>query len=53
MTREEFEQLAGAGVILLDGATGSNLSKAGMPKGVTPEPWVLEPPDILSNLQKG
>ena len=35
MTREEFEQLAGAGVILLDGATGSNLTKAGMPKGVS------------------
>ena len=37
MTREEFEQLAGAGVILLDGATGSNLTKAGMPKGVSTE----------------
>ena len=32
MTREEFEQLAGAGVILLDGATGSNLTKAGCQK---------------------
>ena len=46
MTREEFEQLAGAGVILLDGATGSNLTKAGMPKGVSTELWVLEHPDI-------
>ena len=52
MTREEFEQLAGAGVILLDGATGSNLTKAGMPKGVSTELWVLEHPDILANLQK-
>ena len=52
MTREEFEQLAGAGVILLDGATGSNLTKAGMPKGVSTELWVLEHPDILVNLQK-
>ena len=52
MTREEFEQLAGAGVILLDGATGSNLTKAGMPKGVSTELWVLDHPDILANLQK-
>lgn len=52
MTREEFEQLAGAGVILLDGATGSNLTKAGMPKGVSTELCVLEHPDILANLQK-
>ena len=47
-----MNQLAGAGVILLDGATGSNLTKAGMPKGVSTELWVLEHPDILANLQK-
>ena len=41
MTREEFQKLAESGVILLDGATGSNLRKAGMPVGVSTELWVL------------
>ena len=46
MTREEFQKLAESGVILLDGATGSNLRKAGMPVGVSTELWVLEYPKI-------
>ena len=33
MTREEFAKLAKTRVILLDGATGSNLMKLGMPSG--------------------
>lgn len=37
--------------VFLDGATGSNLQKAGMPAGVCPEQWVLENPDALRNLQ--
>ena len=32
MTREEFQKLT-QDVVLLDGATGSNLMAAGMPKG--------------------
>ena len=40
MTREEFRTLTEKGVLLLDGATGSNLMKAGMPKGVCTEQWV-------------
>ena len=31
MTREEFWALAARGPVILDGATGSNLRKAGMP----------------------
>ena len=31
MTREEFKELTGKEVVILDGATGSNLMKAGMP----------------------
>lgn len=38
--------------ILLDGATGSNLMKAGMPSGVCPEQWILEHPEALINLQR-
>lgn len=52
MTKEAFEQLAAEGVILLDGATGSNLMKAGMPKGVSTELWTLEHADIFLALQR-
>ncbi len=37
MTREEFRRLTEQGAIILDGATGTNLQKAGMPVGVCPE----------------
>ncbi len=40
------------GFLLLDGATGSNLMKAGMPVGVCPEEWILEHPQVLTELQK-
>jgi len=53
MTREEFWALAGQGVILLDGATGSNLRRAGLPVGVSPEQWILEHPQVLLELQRG
>ena len=51
MTREEFLALTQAGPVLLDGATGSNLMKAGMPRGVCAEEWVLAHPDALIALQ--
>lgn len=37
---------------LLDGATGTNLMKAGMPKGVCTEQWILDNPDALIKIQK-
>lgn len=52
MTREEFRTLADAGIVLLDGATGSNLRSAGMPAGVSTELWVLEHPGVLQELQR-
>lgn len=52
MTREEFKQLTGRGPVILDGATGTNLQKAGMPVGVCPEKWILEHPDVLVELQE-
>ena len=52
MTQEEFKALLAGGRILLDGATGSNLMKAGMPKGVCTESWVLEHPEPLVKLQR-
>ncbi len=46
MTREKFRKLACNG-ITLDGATGTELIKLGMPGGVSPELWLLENPDAL------
>ena len=50
MTKQEFQALTNKGVVLLDGATGSNLRKAGMPVGISSEQWVLENPQVLQNL---
>ena len=52
MTREEFSRLTREGLLFLDGATGTNLQKAGMPAGVCPELWILEHPDALLRLQE-
>ncbi len=52
MDYNEFEQFAESRLIFLDGATGSNLIKRGMPAGVCPEKWILENKDIFIELQK-
>lgn len=52
MTKREFHELAAGGPVILDGATGSNLRRAGMPAGVSPELWVLEHPEALLALQR-
>ena len=41
MTRQQFDELTAKGVEILDGATGSNLRKAGMPVGISSEQWVI------------
>ena len=38
--------------ILSDGATGTELYRRGMPKGVCTETWVLEHPDVLIDIQR-
>ena len=38
--------------VLLDGATGSNLQKMGMPRGCCTEEWILTNPDTLVALQR-
>lgn len=52
MTKQEFQKLTEEGILLLDGATGSNLYKAGMPRGVSTEQWILEHPQVLKDLQR-
>lgn len=51
MTKEQFQTLLRQKIIVLDGATGTNLQKAGMPTGVCPEQWILEHPQVLVDLQ--
>ena len=52
MTKEELTKRLGKGTLILDGATGSNLMKAGMPKGICTEQWVAEHPNAIIELQK-
>ena len=53
LTKEQFQNRISDGLCFLDGATGSNLQKTGMPKGCCTEQWVLENPEVLQNLQRG
>lgn len=52
LTKEEFQNYLSSGVHFLDGATGSNLRKAGMPKAVNTELWVLDHPHAIIDLQR-
>lgn len=52
LTKEQFHEKIRSGVHILDGATGSNLRAAGMPKGCCTEQWVLENPEPLVALQR-
>ncbi len=53
MTRQDFENLfKNNHPIFLDGATGTNLMKAGMPAGVCPEEWILNHRDVMIDLQR-
>lgn len=51
MTKQEFRDLT-QNIVILDGATGSNLMAAGMPKGVCTEEWVLAHKDVIQKLQR-
>lgn len=51
MTKNEFRELT-KNILLLDGATGSNLMAAGMPRGICTETWILNHRDVLKKLQK-
>lgn len=52
LTKAEFQKLLEKGPLILDGATGSNLQKAGMPRGCCTEKWILEHPEALLQLQQ-
>ena len=52
MTKQEFLDLTQSKIVILDGATGSNLQKRGMPTGVSPEKWMLENREVIIGLQR-
>jgi len=52
LTKTQLQEKIAAGIRILDGATGSNLRNAGMPKGCCTEQWVLENPEPLVKLQR-
>ena len=52
MTQSDFCALVERGVVLLDGATGSQLRAKGMPVGVSTELWIYEHPEAILALQR-
>ena len=52
LTKEQLHEKIASGIRILDGATGSNLRNAGMPKGCCAEQWILENPEPLVRLQR-
>lgn len=52
MNKQEFQALIKDAPLFLDGATGSNLQKRGMPAGVCPEQWILEHRETMIALQR-
>ena len=52
MTVKEFYKILQQKILILDGATGTQLQKRGMPKGVCPEQWVVDNPDVLIDIQR-
>lgn len=53
MGKNVLQNLLDRGPVFLDGATGSNLMKAGRPMGSCAETWILDHPQILQQLQQG
>ena len=52
MTREEFRALVDSRIVFVDGATGTELQKKGMPAGVCPEKWIIDNPWAIQEIQK-
>ncbi len=51
MTCREFQKLFKDKIVLLDGATGTQMHHYGMPVGVCPEKWAMENPEALLKVQ--
>lgn len=52
MNKKQFIEYLKENIMILDGATGTELQKRGMPKGVCPEKWVIENPEVIIDVQR-
>ncbi len=52
MDRIQFKELVNSRLLILDGATGTELQRRGMPAGVSPELWVSENPEMIKEIQR-
>jgi 5-methyltetrahydrofolate--homocysteine methyltransferase len=52
MNKQAFHDLVQSRVVVLDGGTGTELARRGMPGNACPEKWVLEHPDTLRDIQQ-
>lgn len=52
MTKQEFKNLVENGPIILDGAMGTGLMKAGMPVDACTEEWALAHPEAVIDIQR-
>ncbi|MDR1745176.1 MAG: homocysteine S-methyltransferase family protein, partial [Planctomycetota bacterium] len=52
MQRRQFRQLTDQRPLILDGATGTELFKRGLPAGAPPEKWILDHPDVIQALHR-
>ena len=47
-----LERLAEPGIVVADGATGTNYHRMGIEPGVAPEEWVFDEPDKVQELHR-
>lgn len=50
--KNKIKKLLTKRVVVLDGATGTELQKRGMPHGVCPEAWCIEHPDVIAQIHR-
>ena len=50
MTRNDFRNFCSKHPVILDGATGTEMIKRGMPRGVCPELWAMENFHAISDI---
>ena len=52
-TKERIERVKAQRLVILDGATGTQLQERGMPGGACPELWCLKNPESLKAVHRG
>lgn len=52
MKSADLSALLAQRILILDGATGTELQRGGLPPGACPEAWILENPHVLQDVQR-